>query len=177
LKRRLPRLSGREVIAILVSRFGFTVVWRKGSHVVLRKYVGGRKIVTVVPLHPELEPGTLLGVLELAGVSREEFLEALDKRRLLASWELIEGLLGYVDGVSRHSLSLRRSFRLTSSVFPFFLSFSYSLIASISSGKGSSIPMSCSSGSASMRSSIVLSSRSSLYNSFSSPAVIMRLLL
>jgi len=46
---------------------------------VLRKYVSDRKIVTVVPLHPELKPGTLLGVLELAGISREEFLEALEK--------------------------------------------------------------------------------------------------
>jgi len=79
LRRRLPRLSGREVIAILVNQFGFTIARRKGSHVVLRKYVGGRKIVTVVPLHPELKPGTLLGVLELAGISREEFLEALER--------------------------------------------------------------------------------------------------
>ena len=79
MKQRLPRLSGHEVIAILVSRFGFTVARRKGSHVVLRKYVGGRKIVTVDPLHSELKPGTLLVVLEPAGISREEFLEALEK--------------------------------------------------------------------------------------------------
>ncbi len=79
MRRRLPRLSGREVIAVLVSRFGFTVARRRGSHVVLRKYVGVRKIVTVVPLHLELKPGTLLGVLELAGISREEFLGALEK--------------------------------------------------------------------------------------------------
>jgi predicted RNA binding protein YcfA (HicA-like mRNA interferase family) len=79
LKRKLPRLSGHEVVAILVNRFGFTITRQKGSHVVLRKYVGGKKIVTVVPLHPELKPGTLLGVLELAGISRDEFLEALQK--------------------------------------------------------------------------------------------------
>jgi len=38
-----------------------------------------RKIATVVPLHPELKPSTLLGVLELAGISREEFLKAYEE--------------------------------------------------------------------------------------------------
>ena len=76
LRRRLPRLPGREVVELLVRKFGFTVRRRRGSHVVLVKYAGDRKIVTVVPLHPELKPGTLLGVLELAEIDREEFLKA-----------------------------------------------------------------------------------------------------
>ncbi len=79
MRRRLPRLSGREVIELLVKKFGFTVRRQRGSHVVLVKYAGDKKIVTVVPLHSELKPGTLLGVLELAGISREEFLEAYEK--------------------------------------------------------------------------------------------------
>jgi len=79
LRRRLPRLSGREVVELLVRKFGFTVRRRRGSHVVLVKYTGGRRIVTVVPLHPELKPGTLLGVLELAGVDRGEFLKAYEE--------------------------------------------------------------------------------------------------
>ena len=79
LRRKLPRLSGREVIELLVRKFGFTVRRRRGSHVVLVKYAGDRKIVTVVPLHPELRPGTLLGVLELAEIDREKFLEAYEE--------------------------------------------------------------------------------------------------
>lgn len=43
------------------------------------KQVEGRKLVTVVPLHSELKPGTLLGVLELAGISREELLKAYEE--------------------------------------------------------------------------------------------------
>ena len=46
---------------------------------VLARYTGARKIVTVVPLHPELKPGTLLGVLELAEIDREEFLKAYEE--------------------------------------------------------------------------------------------------
>jgi predicted RNA binding protein YcfA (HicA-like mRNA interferase family) len=76
LRLRLPRLSGRKVVELLTRKFGFTVRRQRGSHVVLVKHAGDRKIVTVVPLRPELKPGTLLGVLELAGIGREEFSKA-----------------------------------------------------------------------------------------------------
>ncbi len=79
MKQKLPKLSGREVVKILVKKFGFTVKRQRGSHIVLVKYVDDRKIVTVVPLHPELKRGTLLGVLELAEISREEFVQAYEK--------------------------------------------------------------------------------------------------
>ena len=79
MKQKLPRLSGYEVIKILTRKFGFTVKRQRGSHVVLVKYSGNRKVVTIVPLHPELKPGTLLGVLELAGIRPEEFLKAYEE--------------------------------------------------------------------------------------------------
>jgi len=75
-RSKLPRsLSGKEVVKILCNKFGFRVSRQKGSHVVLVKYKGGQKIVTVVPLHDELAVGTLKGVLELAKVDLEEFLK------------------------------------------------------------------------------------------------------
>ena len=76
---KLPKLSGEEVIKILVKKFGFKVSRQKGSHVTLVKHETGRKIVTVVPLHPELKPGTLLGILKLAEISKDNFLKALKK--------------------------------------------------------------------------------------------------
>jgi len=79
LRRRLPRLSGCEVVELLVRKFSFTVRRQRGSHVVLVKHVDDRKIVTVVPLRPELKLGTLLGVLELAGIAREDFLRAYEE--------------------------------------------------------------------------------------------------
>jgi len=75
---RLPRLSGEEVVKLLTEKFGFEVSRQRGSHVVLVKYVNGRKIGTVVPLHKELKAGTLMGVLRLAQISREDFLRALE---------------------------------------------------------------------------------------------------
>ena len=74
---KLGKLSGIKIIKILVKQFGFETVRQTGSHVILRKLVGREKIVTVVPLHKEVKTGTLLGVLELARISREEFLNKL----------------------------------------------------------------------------------------------------
>jgi len=66
-------LSGKKVVNILCRKFGFYFVSQKGSHVKLEKPRGGHKIVTIVPLHKELAPGTLKGALELAEVGEEEF--------------------------------------------------------------------------------------------------------
>ncbi|WP_297519169.1 type II toxin-antitoxin system HicA family toxin [Thermococcus sp.] len=65
------------MVKVLVSKFGFEVS-QKGSHVILVKHAGGRKIGTVVSLHRELKPGTLMGVLKLAGIGKDEFIKALE---------------------------------------------------------------------------------------------------
>jgi predicted RNA binding protein YcfA (HicA-like mRNA interferase family) len=68
-------ISGRRVIKILCRDFGFYVVSQKGSHVKLRKRTPHEEITTIVPLHKELAPGTLKGVLKLAQVDEEDFWE------------------------------------------------------------------------------------------------------
>lgn len=74
---KLPRLSGQQIIKILVKEFGFTVVGQRGSHVKLRKFINGRKTVTIVPLHKEVKTGTLLGILELADIKKEDFINMI----------------------------------------------------------------------------------------------------
>lgn len=66
-------LSGKLVIKILCREFGFYFVSQKGSHVKLAQHEKGREIITIVPLHKELSPGTLKGVLELAEIADDEF--------------------------------------------------------------------------------------------------------
>jgi len=51
---KLPKLSGQEIVKILVREFGFEISRQRGSHVVLRKMEKGKKIVTVVPMHEEV---------------------------------------------------------------------------------------------------------------------------
>ena len=60
---RLPRdLSGRALVAVLTSRFGYYLVHRRGSHVVLET-VEPSKHRIAVPDHGELRIGTLNSVL------------------------------------------------------------------------------------------------------------------
>lgn len=76
MSKRRKIFSGAFVISVLAKHFDFAVVSQKGSHVKL-KSPGGR--VTIVPLHKELAPGTLASILDLAGINRKRFLDALDK--------------------------------------------------------------------------------------------------
>jgi len=75
---KLPRLSGHETIKIL-SKLDFIQKRQKGSHVILIKVTKKGKVGCVVPLHKELETGTLAGILRQAKVSKKEFLNALKK--------------------------------------------------------------------------------------------------
>jgi predicted RNA binding protein YcfA (HicA-like mRNA interferase family) len=68
--------SGKRAIQILTCEFGFSFVSQKGSHVKLRRKSNGKIFTTIVPIHKELARGTLLGILELAGVTEEEFRSA-----------------------------------------------------------------------------------------------------
>jgi predicted RNA binding protein YcfA (HicA-like mRNA interferase family) len=68
----LPGVSGGKAVKAL-GRLGFVFVRQKGSHVLLRR--GNRGCV--VPMHREINPWTLNGVLKQAGIEAEEFLAAL----------------------------------------------------------------------------------------------------
>ena len=69
---KLPCVSGTKVAKAL-EHLGFTRQRQKGSHLVMRR--GSN--VCVVPMHREVDQGTLRGVLRQAGVSPEEFIENL----------------------------------------------------------------------------------------------------
>jgi len=68
---RLPRVTGREVLAAL-RRAGFAVARVKGSHHFLR-HSDGR--VTVVPVHAgeTIGPGLLAAILRDCELSQQDF--------------------------------------------------------------------------------------------------------
>lgn len=72
----LPRVSGQQAIRAL-ERLGFVAVRQRGSHVVLKNETEEGAVGCSVPLHKELAAGTLRGILKLAKVSTEDFLEHL----------------------------------------------------------------------------------------------------
>lgn len=67
---KLPVISGYELIKILTKYFGFRSLRQKGSHVTLTNDI----VFITVPLHDELDKGTLNAILKDTGISKEEFL-------------------------------------------------------------------------------------------------------
>ena len=63
---KLRVLSGQEVVRILAS-FGFAVTAQRGSHIKLRRLLptGERQSLTV-PLHKEIDRGTLMAIYRQA---------------------------------------------------------------------------------------------------------------
>ena len=70
---KLPRdISGAEALRAL-ERLGFSVIRQAGSHVRLAR--GDRRVT--VPMHRNLVVGTLQSILRQAGVSLQDFQNAL----------------------------------------------------------------------------------------------------
>ena len=68
---KLPVVSGQDVVRRL-EKVGFTLVRRKGSHMILRKKEPPVMTVTV-PDHDELKRGTLKNILRQIDLTVEEF--------------------------------------------------------------------------------------------------------
>ncbi len=77
---KLPRLSGNEVIKAL-SKAGFSPIRQKGSHVFMLKQSSGEsqenRIALVVPMHKEIDTGTLLEIIRQSKLSRDDFMKLL----------------------------------------------------------------------------------------------------
>lgn len=75
---RLPQCKAREVARAL-EVLGFVLVRQKGSHAFFKNPHSGH--TTVVPMHEghDVDRSLLYGILREAGVSVDEFLQALGK--------------------------------------------------------------------------------------------------
>jgi predicted RNA binding protein YcfA (HicA-like mRNA interferase family) len=71
---KLPVVSGKECSKAL-GKLGFEEARQRGSHVVMKRNEAG----CVVPMYAEIKTGTLSGILKQAGVSVEEFIDALGR--------------------------------------------------------------------------------------------------
>jgi predicted RNA binding protein YcfA (HicA-like mRNA interferase family) len=72
---KLPIVSGTEAVKAL-QRLGFFVDRQRGSHA-LKKVTPQGERGCVIPMHREVALGTLRSALKMAGVSPEEFKDAL----------------------------------------------------------------------------------------------------
>lgn len=74
---KLPVLSGQGVVKAL-QKAGFEVHHQKGSHIIL-KQTSPPHIRLSVPNHKEVKRGLLRAIIREAGLTRERFLELLEK--------------------------------------------------------------------------------------------------
>ena len=76
---KLPVVSSKEVIKVL-KKVGFDYAPRrgKGSHTALYKVdKSGNKLLVIVPKRKDLPKGTILGIIQQANLSKEEFIKLL----------------------------------------------------------------------------------------------------
>ena len=73
---RLPEISWRDVVKAL-EKSGFVFDRQKGSHMVY--YHPNTQATATVPRHGSIKKGTLHQILKQAGLSREQFLELIQK--------------------------------------------------------------------------------------------------
>ncbi|PIU59264.1 hypothetical protein COS86_05165 [Candidatus Bathyarchaeota archaeon CG07_land_8_20_14_0_80_47_9] len=73
MSRKLPTLSWRKLLKAL-NKAGFKTVHQKGSHIFL---TDGKHKITV-PRHETIKKGTLLAIIQQAGLTKEELLKLLD---------------------------------------------------------------------------------------------------
>jgi predicted RNA binding protein YcfA (HicA-like mRNA interferase family) len=73
---KLPVVSGREIVRVL-TKIGFAIAGRKGSHVRLKRRRGEEALIVIVPMHRELARGTLKSILRQANLTTEDLLRLL----------------------------------------------------------------------------------------------------
>ena len=74
---KLPHLSGKEVVKAL-SKVGFVPIRQTGSHVIMTKQTADGKTGLVVPMHREIDIGTLAQIIRQSKTPREDFLKLFD---------------------------------------------------------------------------------------------------
>jgi len=70
-----PLLSYRKLLKAL-NKAGFKIIHQKGSHIFL---TDGKHKITI-PRHETIKKGTLLAIIQQAGLTKQEFLKLLKKK-------------------------------------------------------------------------------------------------
>lgn len=73
----LRKISGEKLLKVLCNKFGFKLLRRRGSHVIISKETSFGKIGTVIPMHKELKIGTLKAIIKQINIPEEEISEFL----------------------------------------------------------------------------------------------------
>jgi predicted RNA binding protein YcfA (HicA-like mRNA interferase family) len=70
---KLPVISSTRIIKI-ASKLGYEFVRQKGSHIILKNQKGE---IAVIPNRKTLKKGTLLQIIKVLGITKEDFIKNL----------------------------------------------------------------------------------------------------
>ena len=73
---KVPSLDYRKIINAL-ERDGWIIDRQKGSHICMKKFLGNRKVIIVVPAQKPVKRPILSKILKQAKISLDRFLELL----------------------------------------------------------------------------------------------------
>ncbi len=75
---KLPILSSKKIVSVL-KKEGFEPAPKrgKGSHLAFVKKADGKSRLVIVPDKKEIPKGTLLSILDQAGLTKDEFMNIL----------------------------------------------------------------------------------------------------
>ena len=74
---KIPRdMSGNDMVKLLCKNWGYSVVHRVGSHVILETDTPSRQRITV-PSHPALKIGTLHNILSSVATHKQTLRELI----------------------------------------------------------------------------------------------------
>ena len=75
---KLPILSSTKIVSVL-KKEGFEPAPKrgKGSHLAFVKKAGGKSRLVIIPDKKEIPKGTLLSILDQAGLTKDEFMNIL----------------------------------------------------------------------------------------------------
>lgn len=77
---RLPVVSSKQIIRVLQNAgFEYAPKRGKGSHLAFVKRDEDKTRLVIVPDKKEIPKGTLLAILDQAGISKEKFIELLNE--------------------------------------------------------------------------------------------------
>jgi predicted RNA binding protein YcfA (HicA-like mRNA interferase family) len=71
---KLPRISGMKAVKAF-NKSGWSVARQTGSHIIMIK--NDYKVILSVPIHNELDRGTLRKLIKSAGLTVEDFVKLL----------------------------------------------------------------------------------------------------
>jgi len=74
----MPKIYKPKQIIKTLNKLGFSQVSQKGSHIKLEKQTPDGTRTVIIPNHTEVAIGTSQSILKQAGITHEEFKEALD---------------------------------------------------------------------------------------------------